>query len=163
MKRFLLILIIGMISSVTIAQTHIIVAGDNVCLRHGPSESTKMTGPNAPHFYTGQTLPYYGKEGNYYKVKWNGGIYYFPVKYARLRGENNTQNTSKSYSLVVVAGDDVCLRSAPNENSKITSRNYPRLFTGELYPYYGTVGNYYKIKVGDNFYYIPTKYGRLRQ
>lgn len=162
MKRFLLILIIGMISSVAFAQSYIVVAGDNVCLRYGPSESTKMTGQYAPHFDTGQTLPYYGKEGNYYKVEWNGNIYYIPIKYARLRGSNGAPVSSTTYNTVVIAGDDVCLRGTPDESTKLTSRGFPRLYTGEKYPYYGTVGNYYKIGLGGRIYYIPIRYGRLR-
>lgn len=48
---------------------------------------------------------------------------------------------------VFVAGDDVCLRLGPNESTKLTSNTYPRLCTGETYPYYGTDGNYYRIGV----------------
>lgn len=162
MKRFLLILILGFISSVTFAQTHIIVAGDNVCLRYGPSEATKMTGEYAPHFFTGDTLPYCGQEGNYYKVKWNGSIYYFPTKYARLRYADGQPKSSTNYTTVVIAGDDVCLRAAPDEGTKLTSREFPRLYTGQKFPYYGTVGNYYKIEVDDEIYFIPIRYGRLR-
>ena len=162
MKRFLRILIIGMISSVAFAQSYVVVAGDDVCLRYGPSESTKMTGQYAPHFDTGETLPYCGQEGNYYKVKWDGGIYYIPTKYARLRGSNGAPTYSKTYQTVMIAGDDVCLREAPDESTKLTSHRFPRLYTGEKYPYYGTVGNYYMIGFRGGIYYIPVKYGRLR-
>ena len=149
-------------SAVAFAQSYIVVAGDDVCLRYGPSESTKMNGRSSPRFYTGDTLPYYGQEGNYYMVKWNNAIYYFPIKYARLRGANGEAYTSANYESVVIAGDDVCLRLRPDEDTKLTSYTYPRLYTGETYPYYGTEGNYYRIGVNGRIYYIPKKYGRLR-
>ncbi|MBR4552104.1 MAG: zinc-ribbon domain-containing protein [Bacteroidaceae bacterium] len=41
---------------------------------------------------------------------------------------------SKYPPLLVVAGDNVCLRSQPNENSKLTGADNPHLFTGEVYP-----------------------------
>ena len=151
-----------MMSAVAFAQSHVIVAGDNVCLRYGPSESSKMTGEYAPHFYTGDILTYCGQEGNYYKVLWNDSIYYLPVKYGRLRGSNGSSVSSQSYDSVVIAGDDVCVRTAPTESAKQTSRSYPRLFTGEYYPYYGSEGNYYRIGVNGRVYYIPKKYGKLR-
>ena len=58
--------------------------------------------------------------------------------------------------------DDVYLRLRPDEDTKLTSYTYPRLYTGETYPYYGTEGNYYRIGVNGRTYYIPQKYGRLR-
>ena len=162
MKRFLLTLIMCVISVVAFAQSYIVVAGDDVCLRYGPSESTKMNNRYDPRFNTGDTLPYCGQDGKYYMVKWNNAIYYFPVKYARLRNASGEPTTSKSYEYVVIAGDDVCLRSAPDESTKLTSRGYPRLYTGDQYPYYGLMGDYYMIGVGGRIYYIPKQYGRLR-
>ena len=162
MKRIIIILMMCMMSAVAFAQSYIVVAGDDVCLRYAPSESTKMNGRSAPRFYTGDTLPYYGQEGNYYMVKWNNAIYYFPIQYARHRGANGEAYTSANYESVVIAGDDVCLRLSPDESSKLSYRGSTRLYTGEVYPYYGTVGNYYKIKVAGGIYYIPKKYGRLR-
>ena len=162
MKRAILTLILCMIGAVAFAQSYVIVAGDNVCLRYEPHESAKMTGQYAPHFYTGDTLPYCGQTGEYYKVRWNDSIYYLPMKYGRLRGGNGQSSSSQSYGSVVIAGDDVCLRAQPDESTKMTSYGSPRLYTGEVYPYYGTVGNYYRIGVNGRTYYIPKKYGRLR-
>lgn len=162
MKRAVLTLILCIISIVAFAQSYVIVAGDNVCLRSGPSESAKMTGQYAPHFNTGDTLPYCGQCGDYYMVRWNECTYYLPIKYGRLRGSSGQPITSQTYNSVVIAGDDVCLRAQPDEDAKLTSYRYPRLYTGEVYPYYGTEGNYYMIGVNGRTYYIPKKYGRLR-
>ena len=151
-----------MVSAVAFAQSHVVVAGDNVCLRYNPSESSKMTGEYAPHFFTGDVLPYYGREGNYYRVLWNDSIYYLPTKYGRLRGSNGQYARSESYDSVVIAGDDVCVRTSPDESFKQTSSRYPRLFTGEVYPYFGSDGDYYRIGVNGKVYYIPKKYARLR-
>lgn len=162
MKRIFVALIMCMISAVAFAQSYVVVAGDDVCLRYGPSEDTKMTGQYAPHFYTGDKLPYYGQTGNYYKVKWNSTFYYLPVKYGRLRDADGQPASSDTYEIVVIAGDDVCLRREPDESTKLISGRYPRLYTGEKYPYYGSYGNYYRIGVDGRTYYIPKKYGRLR-
>ena len=143
-------------------EPYVIVAGDNVCLRYDASEATKMTGQQAPHFYTGDKLPYYGQSGNYYMVGWNGDTYYLPTKYGRLRGVSNQENASIGYSSVIIAGDNVCLRSLPNENTKMTGPHNPHLNTGETYPYHGAEGNYYKIEYEGCIYYLPKKYGRLR-
>lgn len=53
-----------------------------VVLRSFPNESSKMTGPSNPHFYTGGVLDCVGIEGNYYAVSYNYGVYYIPMRYA---------------------------------------------------------------------------------
>ena len=145
------------------AQSHVIVAGDNVCLRSRASESYKMTGSLYPHFNTGDIFTCYGIEGNYYRVGWHNGIYYLPKKYGRPRGGNNNNAYSSSYT-IIIAGDNVCLRSYPSESYKMTGSGNPHLSTGERYKCYGSVENYYKIDYYGNgsVYYIPKKYGRIR-
>lgn len=166
MKKIILSFILCMVAGFAFAQSYVTVAGDNVCLRTCASESCKWTGRNAPHFDTGDKLTYYGQSGNYYRVGWNGGTYYLPKKYGRLRGRyENTDVYSGNYNgrrSVIIAGDNVCLRTRPNENSKLVGPGYYHLDTGEVVSYYGSVGNYYKIGVNGGVYYIPKKYGRLR-
>lgn len=166
MKKIILSFVLCMIAGFTFAQSYVSVAGDNVCLRSRPSESAKMTGSSAPHFYTGNKLVYYGQSGNYYRVGWNGGTYYLPKKYGRLReAYENTDVYSGNYNgsrSVIIVGDNVCLRTRPNESSKLTGPRHYHLDNGETVSYYGSVGNYYKIGCNGGIYYIPKKYGRLR-
>jgi uncharacterized protein YgiM (DUF1202 family) len=163
MKKIFLSIMFCMIAGFAFAQSYVVVAGDNVCLRYKPSESTKMMGEYAPHFNTGDTFSYYGNVGKYYKVGWNGDVYYLPMKYGRLRSSGGeVYNNSSSYSEVIIAGDNVCLRTQPSERTKILGSLDFQVHTGETYSYYGAVGNYYKIYCKGGYYYIPKKYGRLR-
>lgn len=165
MKRYLLILALLGITLGAAAQSKVIVAGDNVCLRSRPNEQSKLTGAHNPHFNTGEMLNCVGTVNGYYKVVYRGSYYYLPTRYARPRGYSNNggRNGYSSYSSVVVAGDNVCLRSNPNENSKLTGPYNPHLNTGDRLGYVGEVGNYYKVNYRGNYYYLPKRYGRLRR
>lgn len=69
---------------------------------------------------------------------------------------------SNMASKVIIAGDNVCLRSIPDESGKMMGSSNPHLNTGEMYDYLGTVGDYYEISYYGESYYIPQQYGRLR-
>lgn len=62
----------------------------------------------------------------------------------------------------VVAGDNVCLRARPSENSKLTGPAYHHFFTGDRVTVFGSSGNYYKISYNGRYYYLPKRYVRLR-
>jgi len=163
MKKFLLMLL-AFVPMMMMAQSKVIIAGDNVCLRSQPNESSKMTGSNAPHLFTGETYDCLGTVGNYYKIRYNGGQYYLPKQYGRPRGGNGNNNSASSSHPrnIIIAGDNVCLRAQANENSKLTGPNNPHLFTGEVYECTAIVGNYYRILYGGEVYFLPKKYGRPR-
>lgn len=152
MKKLLLFFVFALTAVSMMAQNEVICAADNVCLRTCPSESCKWGGHGAPHFDVGDTLPWVGTSGNYYKVEFNGYYYYVPKKYFRKRG-------TPCPSYVVIAGDDVCVRSCPSESCK---KSYPRLYTGEEYRCVGESGKYYQIDYDDRYYYVPKKYCRAR-
>ena len=143
---------------------YIIIAGDDVCLRSQPNESSKMTGSWNKHFDTGFFLYCVGQTRNYYKVIYDGNYYYVPKRYARPRNTVTNQESSVSvnYDHIVIAGDHVCLRSQPNESSKMMGSWNKRFNTGNILPYVDEVGNYYKVIYDGSYYYIPKKYGRLR-
>lgn len=65
-------------------------------------------------------------------------------------------------SRIVVAGDDVCLRSMPDEAHKMTGSNNPHLYTGEIYECFSESSDYYGIYYKGSRYYIPKMYGRPR-
>ena len=161
MKKFFF-LFIFMISTMNImAQSEIIFAGDNVCLRFKPSEGTKWTG-SAPHFFTGQKLSCVGTVGDYYKVAYNGDYYYVPKKYARPRGTSSNATKSTSFKYIIIAGDNVCFRTQPNENSKLVGPSYDHVNTGDVLQCVGQTSDYYKVYYDGSYYYIPKKYGRPR-
>ena len=163
MKKILLIFVFALTTLNIIAQSEIIVAGDNVCLRFRPDEGSRWTGSSAPHFYTGQRLRCVGTNGNYYRVVYGGNYYYFPMRYARPRGQSGGQGLRPTnYRYIIIAGDNVCFRTQPNENSKVTGSDYVHLNTGDVLDCVGTVGNYYKVVYGGYYYYVPKKYGRPR-
>jgi hypothetical protein len=162
MKKFFF-LFIFMISTMNImAQSEIIFAGDYVCLRFKPSEGTKWTGSSAPHFFTGQKLSCVGTVGDYYKVAYNGDYYYVPKKYARPRGTSNNAVKSTSFKYIIIAGDKVCFRTQPNENSKLVGPSYDHVNTGDVLQCVGQTSDYYKVYYDGSYYYIPKKYGRPR-
>ena len=70
---------------------------------------------------------------------------------------------SKYPPLVVVAGDNVCLRVQPNESTKLEGSAYPHLNTGDEVDCVGATANYYKIVYNGRSYYLPKKYGRPRE
>ena len=73
------------------------------------------------------------------------------------------QPVSKYPPLVVVAGDNVCLRTQPNESTKLEGSAYPHLNTGDEVDCVGATANYYKIVYNGRNYYLPKKYGRPRE
>lgn len=161
MKKLLFILL-AFVPSMMFAQSAVIIAGDNVCLRSQPNESSKMTGPNSPHLFTGEVYECLGTTGNYYKINYKGKSYYLPMQYGRPRGGASSGTSASHPRNVIIAGDNVCLRRQANENSKMTGPNSPHLFTGEVYECTAEVGDYYKIVYGGSQYFLPKKYGRPR-
>ena len=160
MKKVLFIFTFMLFTMNIMAQSQIIFAGDNVCLRFRPSEGAIWTGDNAPHFYTGQKLSCAGTVGNYYKVIYDGDYYYVPKKYARPRGSSSAQSTEFDY--IIIAGDYVCFRTQPNEDTKLKGSGYKHVNTGDLLRCVGQTSSYYKVVYGGKYYYIPKKYGRPR-
>lgn len=75
---------------------------------------------------------------------------------------SNSGGSSYATSRVIVAGDNVCLRSQPDEAYKMTGPNNPHLYTGEIYDCVGESGNYYCIIYNGGYYYLPKQYGRPR-
>lgn len=146
------------------SDTHVVIAGDNVCLRRYPSEDSKMAGPSAPHLFTGETYTCRGRKGNYYEIEYKGEVLYLPQEYGRIRGKNvsDSSNLNNTIGKIVIAGDNVCPRTQPSEDSKITNPTAPRFFTGETYSCIGKTGNYYKITYHNTIYYIPQQYCRER-
>lgn len=53
-----------------------------VVLRTRPSDSSKLTGSNNPHFFTGYVFQCVGISGSYYKVYFDGGYFFIPKRYA---------------------------------------------------------------------------------
>jgi uncharacterized protein YgiM (DUF1202 family) len=166
MKKLLLLCLFALTATFASAQSQVIVAGDNVCFRLSPDESTKLTGSQYPHVSTGQMLTCLGQVGNYYKVRYGENTYYIPKKYARPRGTGSSSPTNSvtpvSYEYIVIAGDNVCMRSQPNEQSKLVGPKYHHFNTGDYAKCTGKVGSYYQIMYNDSYYYIPQKYGRPR-
>ena len=161
MKKLFIILLLGFATCSVYAQSEIVIAGDNVCLRSEPNEYSKLTGQYNPHFNTGQYLKCAGTVGGYYKVVYNGGYYYIPTQYARPRGSGSS-SVSNSPSRIVIAGDNVCLRTAPNEYSKLSGPGNPHLNTGYQLRCVGQTSGYYKVVYNGSYYYIPKQYGRPR-
>lgn len=163
MKKTIVLFLLVLTSTFVSAQSEVIVAGDNVCLRLRPDEGSKLTGSQFPHFYTGNTLPCTGQVNGYYRVVYDGHTYYLPKRYARPRGTSGySSSTPVAFDYIVIAGDGVCLRAQPNENTKLTGSSYKHFNTGEYVECAGVVGNYYKIIYDGRYYYIPQKYGRPR-
>ena len=52
-----------------------------VVLRTRPSDSSKLTGSNNPHFFTGYVFQCVGISGSYYKVYFDGGYFFIPKRY----------------------------------------------------------------------------------
>ncbi|MBP3228042.1 MAG: zinc-ribbon domain-containing protein [Bacteroidaceae bacterium] len=142
----------------------VIVSGDNVCLRSRPDEGAKLTGSAYPHLNTGDVVACTGVTRDYYRIAYNNRDYFLPRKYGRPRydGTGATGVAASEAAYVVIAGDNVCLRSRPDESAKLTGSAYPHLDTGEVYPCLGTTGNYYKIDFDGTAYYIPKQYARPR-
>ncbi len=163
MKKYLFLCFFVLTSTFVSAQSEVIVAGDNVCLRLRPDEGSKLTGSQFPHFYTGNILSCTGQVNGYYRVVYDGHTYYLPKRYARPRGTSGySSSTPVAFDYIVIAGDGVCLRAQPNENTKLTGSSYKHFNTGEYVECAGVVGNYYKIIYDGRYYYIPQKYGRPR-
>lgn len=166
MKKIAILCLMALAALYVHAQSEVVIAGDNVCLRFRADESTKWTGNTAPHFFTGDRLTCAGQVGNYYKVKYKGEYYYVPTRYARPRGTQSSSGgtTTKptSFNYIIIAGDNVCFRTQPNENSKVMGSQYKHLNTGDVLRCMGETGNYYKVVYNDQYYYIPKKYGRPR-
>lgn len=133
------------------------VTGDNVCLRSEPNEASKMTGPDAPHFFTGNRLHVVRVVDNYYAIDYQGAEYFIPKKYLRL--DPNAAPIEDVPEYVSVAGDNVCLRSIPNESGKMTGPDAPHLYKGEKYRCVGIENGYYAIRYGNEIYYLPMTYG----
>lgn len=168
MKKFAILCLMALTALYVHAQSEVVIAGDNVCLRFRPDNGTKWTGSSAPHFYTGDKLPCAGQVGDFYKVKYKGDYYYVPKQYARPRGTQSSSSSSStatkptSFNYIIIAGDDVCFRTQPNESSKVMGRQYKHLYTGDVLRCVGETGNYYKVVYSDEYYYIPKRYGRPR-
>ncbi len=163
MKKYLFLVLIALQTLTVNAQSEVIIAGDNVCLRFYPTEESKWTGGDAPHLFTGNRLRCLGQAGGYYKVMYGGDIYYVPKRYARPRGlSSGNRVAATSYDYIIVSGDNVCFRAQPNERSKLTGPGYKHVSTGEYLRCVGTMGNYYKVSYGGSYFYIPKKYGRPR-
>lgn len=162
MKRLLSLITLALsIALGAAAQTTGYLTGDNVCMRSVPNEGGKMTGPNNHHFFKGDVVDVYGSVGNYYKIKYGGQVRYLPKKYVQL-GNAHELTTAGCPPYIVIAGDNVCLRSQATESTKMTGSDKPHLFTGEVYPCLGMKGNYYLINYNNGRYYIPKQYGRPR-
>ncbi|MBR4926390.1 MAG: hypothetical protein IKZ61_11685 [Prevotella sp.] len=165
MKKVLFIFAFMLFTMNIMAQSQIIFAGDNVCLRLRPNESSKWTGSSAPHFFTGQKLSCAGVVGNYYKVVYDGEYYYVPKQYARPRGSGSSSSTktqSTSFDYIIIAGDNVCFRTRPDESTKLVGSRYDHVNTGDVLQCVGQTSGYYKVRYNGSYYYIPKKYGRPR-
>ena len=167
MKKLFFLCFFTLATTFASAQSEVIVAGDNVCFRLKPNESTKMVGSQYPHVSTGERLKCLGQVGDYYKVRYGENTYYIPKQYARPRGKGSNSSSSSSvtpvsYDYIVIAGDNVCMRSRPSEQSKLTGSSYHHFNTGDYAKCSGIVGDYYQIVYNGSYYYIPKKYGRPR-
>lgn len=163
MRKILFLLMFAFSVGCAYGQSEVVVAGDNVCLRLYPNESSKWMGANTPHFYTGERLRCVGQTNGYYKVVYHGDYYYLPKRYGRPRGTTHRSTVKPvSFSYIVISGDNVCFRTQPNENSKVMGGQYKHLYTGDYLPCTGIVGNYYQVTYDGGYYYIPKKYGRPR-
>lgn len=143
------------------AQTPGIVTGNQVCIRRAPNESTILKGEKYHHYNKGEKVDVYGTVGDYYLIKYRGTDCYLPKKYVELTTTQNSSTTGCP-PRVIVAGDNVCLRSQPDEAHKMTGADKPHLFTGEIYDCVGETEDYYHIVYNGSYYYLPKKYGRPR-
>ncbi len=163
MKKIAILCLMALAALYVQAQSEVVIAGDNVCLRFRPDNGTKWTGTSAPHFNTGDKLPCAGQVGDFYKVKYRGDYYYVPKQYARPRGTHSSSSARATpYSNIVVAGDRVCLRFRPDESTKWTGSSAPHFNTGDYLRCVGETGDYYKVVYREQYYYIPKRYGRPR-
>ncbi|MDY4185110.1 MAG: NlpC/P60 family protein [Sodaliphilus sp.] len=68
----------------------------NICLRKQANEESKLTGPEAPHFNSGDKIEYTKVVGDYYEVIVNGETYYFPKRFADIcSGDSKNYATKK--------------------------------------------------------------------
>lgn len=132
------------------------VKTDNVCLRSQPDEDHKLTGSDAVRFNTGELLQVTRIVDNYYQVEFEGAEYYIP-KYS-LSIERGSKSPTDVPKYVCATSDNVCLRSQPNEATKLTGNNAPHIYKGELYRCTAIVNGYYAIQYNDSTYYLPMRY-----
>lgn len=164
MKKVLLSMMFLLLTGTVFAQKQVIIAGENVCLRSCADEKCKITGQDWAKVNTGELYDYMGEEKGYYAIKVEGKQYYIPKKYGRIRKDGKMETAeTESASYIIIAGDDVCLRSCADEKCKITGQAWAKVNTGDKFEYIGTKGDYYAISTVDGIFYIPKKYGRLRE
>lgn len=132
------------------------VENDNVCLRTQPNEDSKLTGSNAIHLSKGELLQVIRVVDNYYQVEYDNAEYYVPKMYLRI--ERGRQSVADVPKFVYAKGDNVCLRSQPNEESKMTGPQAPHLYEGEVYRCTGIEKGYYAIEYNGSTYYLPMRY-----
>ncbi|MBR6018129.1 MAG: toll/interleukin-1 receptor domain-containing protein [Paludibacteraceae bacterium] len=131
---------------------YVVITATNVCFRSSPDESGKQTGSNRPHMNTGDTFVFLGAVKDYYKILVGDVAAYVPQKYAKIRSSETPQ-------FAVITGNDVCVRNTPNESGKDCSI---KMYKDEAYVCLGESGDYYKIEIADQQYYVPKRYAYLR-
>ena len=153
MKKLLAFAFLALFFSVcTYAEKYVVITASNVCFRSCPGEDCKLTGKRWRHMNPGDAFVYLGRVNGYYEIEVGDIVAYVPQRYAKI-------SNSVSSSYVVITGDDVCIRTTPNESGKNCST---KLYWYEEYKYLGSAGNYYKINVAGKVCYVPKKYAYLR-
>ncbi|MBR1716709.1 MAG: hypothetical protein IJ718_03690 [Paludibacteraceae bacterium] len=64
---------------------------------------------------------------------------------------------------VVVTASNVCFRSCPSEDCKLTGSKWRHMNPGDTFVYLGRVNGYYEIEVGDVVVYVPQRYATIKK
>lgn len=132
------------------------VAYDNVGLCSQPNEGSKLKGKDAISLNKGELLQVIRIVDNYYQVEYEGAEYYIHKRHLRIeRGSKSITDVPK---YVYATGDNVCLRSQPNEDGKMTGSDVPHIYKGEVYRCTGIENGYYAILYNGSTYYLPMRY-----
>lgn len=74
--------------------------------------------------------------------------------------DSKTEASLERKNIVVSNHDNICLRSNPNESSKLEGINNPHFNDGDILECTGEVGEYYEVYYDGCKYYFPKKYAK---